>query len=533
MALAGRVRTMMAVTAIATMALAGCAPAPPSDSQDQIVLAEAQELGGYNPLVGYGELGVSPIYEGLLRPQSDSDTDIPDLVPALAATPPEQLAPQRWRLALREGVTFSDGSTFDSADVVATYAALKNPAVASDIATHVAPITAVTADGPQAVTIEVNTEADPSPYLLVGIVPSEQVEDTPAADWALNTAPVGTGPYRLDNLRPDQAVMVARDDYWGEKPQVTRLVYTHTPDDNTRAQRITTGEVDGVNLPPKLIGSVQRDTGDVPVRTVAVKSADWRGVSFPAGIPFTADPQARLAMNLGLDREALIGDVLDGHGRPAYTPVAEVYGTAYNPDATFAFNPTEAGALLDRAGWRPGADGIQEKDGARAEFELLYNASDSLRRDLSVAFAAAMKLLGIQVNPRGTSWDEIDTRFETSAVLLGGGSTPYSIDSQVFDTLHTRLPDSSPYSNPGNFTSSGLDELLENARQSASGPAKDALYRDIQANYAAQPSNVFLAFLDHTYAYRDLGWNQSAPILEPHSHGVAWGPWWQLNAWTR
>lgn len=529
MALSRVPRRVGFATAVTVVTVAGCAAPSEPENQDQIILAEGQELGGYSPFVSYGELGVSPIYEGLLRPASDTDAQIPDLVPALASAPPEQRAPRQWRIALREGVRFSDGTDFDSADVVATYEALKNPAVASDIATNVAPITAVAADGPLAVTIEVNTDADPSPYLLTGIVPSEKVQDAPAADWALNTEPVGTGPYRLDSLRPDQAVMVARDDYWGERPQVARLVYTYTPDDNTRAQRIATGEVDGANLPPKLVGSVESDE----ISTVAVKSADWRGVSFPSGVAFTADPLARLAMNLGVDRTAVIRDVLDGHGRPADTPIGDVYGLAYNPEATFAFDPDESAAILDRAGWVTGAGGIREKDGARAEFELLYNASDTLRRDLSVAFATAMKPLGIQVNPRGTSWDEIDTRFETSAVLLGGGSTPYSIDSQVYDTLHTRLPDSSPYSNPGNFTAPGLDELLDRARESASGDGKDALYRDIQASYVAQPSSVFLAFLDHTYAYRDLGWNQSAPILEPHSHGVTWGPWWHMGAWTR
>ena len=44
---------------------------------------------------------------------------------------------------------------------------------------------------------------------------------------------------------------------------------------------------------------------------------------------------------------------------------------------------------------------------------------------------------------------------------------------------------------------------------------------------------VFLAFLHHTYAMRDTGWSSSSPILEPHSHGVAWGPWWNLPGWRR
>ncbi|HEY9311865.1 ABC transporter substrate-binding protein [Williamsia sp.] len=517
------------LAAAGLLVLAGCSSPSVEDSR-RIVLADSQPLGGYNPVAGYGALGVSPLYEGLLRPAADTDTALPALVPSLADSTPENVGDRRWRLTLRPGVTFSDGSALDSADVVATYDAVRNPVVASEVSAGLAPVVDISADGPDAVTVTMNTNADPSPYLLLGIAPSEKVENAPAADWALNTKPIGTGPYTLDELQSDQAVMTARSDYWGDLPQVTTLVFTYSPDDNSRSAQISTGEVDGGSLPPKMIEALEgRDGVDV----VGVRSADWRGVSFPSGNAFTADPQARLAMNYGIDRAAMVADVLAGQANPASTPVAAVYGDAYNPEAVFDHDPTRAAALLDSAGWRPGDGGIREKDGSPASFELLYNAQDTLRRDLAVAFAAAMKPLGVEVIPRGSSWDDIETRLEGSAVLLGGGETPYSIDSQVYNTLHTRVPDSSPYANPGNFTAPGLDQLLEQARASATTPENNARYREIQAIYMAQPSSVFLAFLDHTYAYRDLGWEQTAPILEPHSHGVTWGPWWHIAAWQR
>ncbi|WP_439030520.1 ABC transporter substrate-binding protein [Gordonia terrae] len=524
-----RSATAGAAVLLATVALAGCSTSDRASATDQIVLGESQELGDFNPMLGYAQLGVSPLYDGLLIPAADGDDRVPDLVPALAESKPERIAPRTWRVPLRTGVTFSDGTAFDAADVVATYRALADPLVASEISTDFAPIVAVEAEGAQSVTVRMNTDADPSPYLLVGVVPSERVENAPAAEWALNTQPVGTGAYRLESLDPDQAVLVAREDHRGDRPAVRRIVYSHVPDDNTRAQRIAAGEIDGAGLPPRLAdGLAGRDGIDV----VSVKSADWRGISLPGTNPFTADPAARLALNLGVDRQGVVDDVLAGAGEPASTPVASVYGTAvYDTGAQFAFDPTAAAAALDDAGWRVGADGVRTRGTDRASFPLLYNAQDTLRRDLAVAFAASMKKIGVEVLTRGTSWDDIDSELGTAAVLLGGGATPYSIDSQVYDTLHTRIPDSSPYANPGDLTAPGLDALLDQARMSAPGPENDLRYKRIQQLYVEQPSYVFLAFLHHTYVSRGAGWHHDAPILEPHSHGVTWGPWWNFPSW--
>lgn len=521
--------TAGAAVLLATVALVGCSASDRPTVADQIVLGEGQALGDFNPMLGYAQLGVSPVYDGLLVPTADGDDRVPDLVPALAESRPERVAPRTWRVPLKSGISFSDGTDFDAADVVATYRAVVDPRVASSISTDFAPIVAVEADGPRAVTVRMNTDADPSPYLLVGVVPSERVEEAPAAEWALNTEPVGTGAYRLESLEPDQAVFVAREDHWGNRPAVQRLVYTHVPDDNTRAQRIAAGEIDGANLPPRLAEGLEGRAG---IDIVSVKSADWRGISLPSANPFTADPAARLAMNLGVDRQAVVDDVLTGDGEPASTPVAPVYGASvYDEGAQFELDADGARAALDDAGWRTGADGVRVRGADRASFPLLYNAQDTLRRDLAVAFAAAMKPIGVEVLTRGTSWDDIDSELSTAAVVLGGGATPYSIDSQIYDTLHTRFPDSSPYSNPGDLTAPGLDALLDEARASAPGPDNDLRYQRIQQVYSAQPSYVFLAFLHHTYAVRAEGWRHDAPILEPHSHGVTWGPWWNIPSW--
>lgn len=523
-----RWRTTIAITLAALSAAALTACNTSSPSPDRLVLADSQPLGNYNPLLGYGSLGVSPIYEGLLAPTADNDTTLPTFTPTLAAAAPRRLSDTRWEIALRDGITFSDGTTLDSADVVATYRAVASPAVAADIANQFAPIVSVDPAGPRAVTVTMAHNVTPDPYLLLGIVPSEKVQDRPATEWNLNTHPVGTGPYTLDSLRPDQAVLTVRDSYWRSAPTIGSLVYLHVPDDNTRSQMVATGQVDGANLPPRLAAA---NDGRDDIDMITAASADWRGVSLPAQNAFTADQGARTAMNLAVDRAAVVNDVLDGKAEPAYTPIAPVYGPAHNPDATFTYNRQAAADILDRAGWTRTDGGTRTRGTDRAAFTLLYDAADTVRRDLAVAFADAMADLGVTVTVTGSSWDDIETRLGVDAVMLAGGEMSYAIDQQTYTTLHTREPGASPFSNPGNFTAPGLDELLERARSMPDSPDKDALYRRIQTAYVAAPGSVFLTFMHHTYTVRDTGMTSPNPILEPHIHGTTWGPWWDLRAW--
>lgn len=224
--------------------------------------------------------------------------------------------------------------------------------------------------------------------------------------------------------------------------------------------------------------------------------------------------------------------MLAGAGTPASTPIAPIYD-AYDPAAEFPHDIAGAGALLDGAGWRTGPDGIRARDGSRAEFTVLYPAPDTLRRDLATAFAADMRSIGVQVNLAGSSWDDISARAGSDAILLGGGDNPYDLDSQAYDALHTPSPQTALLSNPGGWTIPGVDEALDRARRSLDPAERADAYRRVQADYVREPSSVFLVFLDHTYVSAENAWGGVQPILEPHAHGVSWGPWWNLARWTR
>ena len=90
---------------------------------------------------------------------------------------------------------------------------------------------------------------------------------------------------------------------------------------------------------------------------VPAGETDENGV--PIGNDFTSDVRVRRAINLAIDRQAMIDHVLNGHGTIAYSVCDKM--PWYSKDSEAAFDPQEAERLLDEAGWKTGADGIRER----------------------------------------------------------------------------------------------------------------------------------------------------------------------------
>ncbi|GGC57139.1 hypothetical protein GCM10011410_07120 [Hoyosella rhizosphaerae] len=498
------------------------------------MLADGHQLGGFNPVAGYGPAGEAKMFDGLLR--LSSGEGIPNLVPALAADDPTpNTDATEWTVTLREGVLFHDGSEFTARDVVATYDAILDPASASEARSSFEMIRTVEAVDDTTVRFVLDYPYAALPTkMLIGIVPSHTVaEPGLATESPLNTTPIGTGPYKLSRLSPHRAVLEANNDYWDGEPEVSSLTLLYVPDDNTRAQRMASGELDGTTLPPQLANTFANRDG---MSVYSHSSADWRGVSMPSDHPVTGDAAIRLALNRATNRNVMVDNVLAGFGRPAHTPFPPDFGAFHNPDAVFNFDQAEARNILDDAGWIEESDGIRVRDGQRAEFTVMYNSVDTVRRDLAQAFASDALAIGVEVNLEALSWDRITPRIEQDAILLGGGDEPFDPDTQGYKTLHSQYLDSgvgSVFDNASRHANPSIDEALDVARRSIDEQERAEQYRAVQEAYIDDPSYVFLTFLDHTYVAKDSDWTMSGPILEPHSHGVTWGPWWSVQTWTR
>ncbi|SBV25290.1 peptide/nickel transport system substrate-binding protein [Micromonospora krabiensis] len=522
-------RLAVTTAAAALLALAACsAPTDPAGTSggSTLVVATADEPDALNPVLNYGVDGAALVFDGLVARDADNT-----LIPALARELPAVSADGRTVTAtLRDGVLFHDGSTLTAQDVVFTYQAVLDPKVDSTLRSDLDMVESVSAPDPATVVFRLRHPYAPFlQRLTLGVVPAALLHGQDLNKAEFNRKPVGTGPYRVESWTPgDRLVLTANERYFGGRPANNRVVVAFVADDNVRAQRMRAGEFDATELPPKLAAGFGSDDA---YRVERVPTADYRGVMLPMGNPVLADAAVRRALHLTVDRAAMVNGILGGAGDPAFGPVPP---TSEFADPSIAGSPTgdpaAASALLDAAGWKPGPDGVRVKDGRPARFTLMYPASDTLRKDLALAVTADAKKIGVAVTPEGLTWDAIDPRMKSDALLMGYG-TPYDPDFVSYKLFGSRFAGQG-YFNPGSYRSPIVDQALQSGRDQADPAARRAAYAQFQKQLAADVPWLFLTYLRHTYVLK-AGIQGVTPRVEPHEHGVANSLWWNIHTWTR
>lgn len=520
-------------TGVLALAVAGCTdPTIEDTSTDQgastsgssgaedVIVASASDPDTFNPVLGYARWGDGKVSEGLVA-LTDDLTAEPLLAEALPEASEDGLI---YTVRLRQDVLFHDGTELDAQDVVATYQAAVDPGNASPVAADLTAMEQVEAVDEH--TVRFTLDAPQSSFvtaMVLGIVPEETVQDLDA-----QTAPPGTGPYRMESYRPgERLVLEANEDYWGEQPQVQRATFVFVDDDASRAARVASGEVDAAILPTQALDRFESDPDWEVVRR---DTADFRALVMPESDPVAGDPAIRRALHTGIDRQALVDGALAGAGRPAYGPIPPE-APEYSEVVETGTDVAGAEELLDEAGWVVGDDGVRSKDGRRAEFTLMFPAGDTLRQNVALEVQAQADDLGIEVETEGLSWEAIEPRMSEDAVVYGSGN-PYNADLSTYPLFHSSRAFQG-FDNPGGYDSAEMDAALEAGRAAQDDDARVQAYADVQEQLAQDLPWVFLAYVEHDYVIRADTWSgYDVPLVEPHEHGLQGGPWWNLQAWT-
>ncbi len=174
-----------------------------------------------------------------------------------------------------------------------------------------------------------------------------------AASWLdFARKPVGTGPYRVREFRPDSLLILdAHDDYWGGRPPIKTLRFVEVPEVSSRVNGLLAGEYQfACDIPPDQIADVERHPG---FEVVGGPILNIRITDFIQSNPVLANPKVRLAFAHAIDRQAIIDSLWAGRTRIPPGIQFDFYGDMLIRDWTVPeYDPAKARALLKQAGYK-------------------------------------------------------------------------------------------------------------------------------------------------------------------------------------
>jgi peptide/nickel transport system substrate-binding protein len=342
----------IAVALLSVILLGACrtAPQPPEEialslpyEVDTIDPHARNRLSNFAPLSNFYEPLVMTDVNMSIKPCLADRWDNPDYT--------------TWVFHLRPGVRFHDGAPLTAEDVVFSFQRLLS-SKSLEMSGYIWNVTSVRATG--ATTVEIKTPAPMS--ILLNKLRFVHIVRKGATPASLLAGANGTGPYRFVSWKPNEEIVMARNDgYWGGKPAMARVVLRLARSPDQALEDLVSGRSQLVQGNTKALEEAARKAGDVTVfrnNSIFVKflGYDLKHEKTPfastATNPFR-DPRVREAIDLTIDRPRLV----------ARLSTFAVPATQAVPPFIFGYNPAlappphdleKARALMREAGFADG-----------------------------------------------------------------------------------------------------------------------------------------------------------------------------------
>lgn len=396
-----------------------------------------------------------------------------------------------YRLTLREGVMFHDGTPFNAEAVRFTYDRIVDPATQSQTArTILGPYLETEVLGEYEVIIRFSRPFAPFlnslSYPYLGIVSPSAYAETDPDDWGESVL-VGTGPFKLESYEPGSRVELVRNDDYDWAPEhfgrsgpaaFERIVFELVTESTPRVGSLMTGEAQFIEDVPTL--DVPAIDGDPSFVVAQVPhSGAGRALMFNFQREPTGELAVRRAIQLASDKDSMLLTVFDGFGTPSCGPLTPV--VPFFDEATcdmYTYDPEAARAVLDEAGWVLGADGMRQRDGERLVIEHFYQANDPISVQMAQVMQADLADVGIHVELNGLAGAGF-----LDAVRRGDHNTQNWFQSGTDpDILRNNFHSSNAGGGPNrnNYIDEEMDALLDAAAGAADPAERGELYAQIQ-----------------------------------------------------
>lgn len=383
---------------------------------------------------------------------------------------------------LREGVTFTDGSSFDSADVVFSLEAIQDEATAAVAATSLASVTGIEAPDEQTVVLTLSTPDAALPANLavinMAMLSSDDTED------ALNTTPNGTGPFTLNSRTPNQSITLASNDsYWGDVAPLDSVEFRVIPDESSIVSAMQAGNVQLAVFDDPVVAQTA-ESADVMVESTPQLS--YHTLQLNAASGDLADVNLRLALQCAIDRQQVLDTAALGEGEVT----GPITSPAYKSDPSARPCPErdldKAAEYLEMAGK---SDGVTiQTIVSQGEYSTSVNEAQNLKAQAAEA-GITLELEVLEIGSFVDRWIAAD--FEAAVALNGGRPDPDGMYGRYF-TSDGNLNQVAGYSSPE------LDDLFAQGKQSSDPEERKAIYQELSENLEDNAPWIWL-FTSYTY----------------------------------
>lgn len=421
------------------------------------------------------------LLENIYGTLTEFDKDL-NVVPGLAESWQSSSDGLTLTLHLRKGVTFDDGSAFDSADVKASLDSIKLEATAAVARSSLALVTSVDATDASTVTIHLSSPDAALPANLASV--NMAMLPSGATEAALNTTPNGTGPYTFGSRKPSQSItLLENTKYWGGAPTLASIEFRVIPDESSIVSALQSGNVQFAVFDDPLVA---KTAGSGSVTITKTPQLSYHALQLNARRGDLTDVNVRLAIQCAIDRQQVLDTAALGEGEVT----GPITSPAFKSDPSSRPCPTrdlaKAKDYLSKAG--KGSGVTINTIVSQGEYATSVNEAQNLVAQLAEA-GITLKLEVLESGAYVDRWIAGD--FDAAVALNGGRPDPDGMYGRYF-TSTGNLNKVAGYSSPT------LDALFAQGKSSTDPTARKAIYQKISNELEKNAAWIWM-FTSYTY----------------------------------
>lgn len=418
-----------------------------------------------------------------------------EIVPMLATSWTITNNGRTYTFRLRPNVVFHDGTPFTAEAVRYNFERMLDRTFASPRRSEVALVERVTVVDPQ--TVQIDLEKPFSPFLSVlsdraGMMVSPTAARRLGRDFARE--PVGTGPYRFVEKRPQERIVLERfDRHWDRAAgNADRIVYRPFQDEQARLANLLAGELDIIDIPPATeVPNLKRDAR---VRLMEREGLGWQGIWLMVQGPPFNNRALRQALNASIDRRTLVRVVFGETVTPANGPFPPgLLGYESGPNSRVPERNLDLARQKLREGGQPTGFAFTLKIVPGRQEQQVGQIIQSMAGEAGIR-------VNLEIVEFGAMLSQLTTqRFEAARLGWSGRPDP---DGNIYSFFVTGGGlNNSAYSNPR------VDSLLDAARILTTTDHRRRAYGDI------------MTVLNEDLPYLFLWWPKDYKLMSPKVAG--------------